>query len=115
MRLKSEVFAKALLRIAAANGAIAMLVRHGDEDAGAIFVRVNRLDGTSELYGPAPAGELNEDGDRRFQACFTAGARPDADVESYLSRQLDFDRDLWVIEIEDRQGRNFLGDWMSTS
>ena len=113
MRLKSEVFAKALLRIVAANGGTATLVRRGDEDAGAIFVRVNRLDGTSDLYGPAPAGEPSDDGDRRFSACFAAGSKPDPDVEAYLARQIEFDRDIWLIEIEDRRGRSFLDQWIA--
>ena len=113
MRLKSEVFVQALLRIAAANGAIAMLVRRGDTDAGAIFVRINRLDGSSSLYGPAPAGIEIEDGDRRFTPCFPAGAKPDLEVEAYLARQLEFDRDVWVVEIEDRRGRSFLDDWLA--
>ena len=113
MRLKSEIFAKALLRIVAANGGTATLVRRGDEDAGAIFVRVNRLDGTSDLYGPAPAGEPSDDGDRRFSACFAAAGKADAEVEAYLSRQLEFDRDIWLIEIEDRLGRSFLESWLA--
>ncbi len=45
MRLKSDVFVQAYMRIAAAGGAAAMLVRRGDADAGAIFIRINRLDG----------------------------------------------------------------------
>ena len=34
----------------------------------------------------------------------------DADADAYLSRQAAYDSDIWVIEIEDRQGRHFLGD-----
>jgi hypothetical protein len=33
---------------------------------------------------------------------------PEADVEAYLTRQLRFDPDIWIVEVEDRAGRHFL-------
>jgi hypothetical protein len=32
----------------------------------------------------------------------------DADAEAYLERQIKFDSDLWIVEVEDRAGRHFL-------
>jgi hypothetical protein len=32
------------------------------------------------------------------------------DVDASLSKQRSFDPDLWVIEVEDRQGRNLLDE-----
>ena len=29
---------------------------------------------------------------------------PEVDADTYLQRQLDFDPDLWILEIEDRDG-----------
>ena len=56
MRLKSEIWVKAYLRRCQHEGATAVLVRRGDTDAGAIYIKVSRLDGTAALFGPAPAG-----------------------------------------------------------
>jgi hypothetical protein len=28
-------------------------------------------------------------------------------------READFDSDLWIVEVEDRQGRHFLGGWLA--
>jgi hypothetical protein len=75
-----------------------------------LFVRVNRLDGTSDLFGPAPqsAFEAAEVAARAFSPCLARQSVPDAEIESYLARQLKFDPDIWIVEIEDRAGRNFL-------
>jgi hypothetical protein len=33
---------------------------------------------------------------------------PVADAEDRIRRELNFDSDLWLIEVEDREGRDFL-------
>ena len=112
MRLKSEIWVQAYLRICAANGIAGVLVRRGDADAGAIFVRVLRLDGRSDLYRPAAAGLDETNAERRFTPCFPNGPVNDANVEAYLLREAGYDSDLWIVEIEDRAGRHCLGDWL---
>ena len=44
----------------------------------------------------------------RIRACLKQQPAPNADAESYLTKQLRFDPDLWIVEVEDREGRNFL-------
>ena len=46
--------------------------------------------------------------DRAFIRALKNTPAPDADVEAYLLRQLKFDPDIWIVEVEDRAGRNFL-------
>jgi hypothetical protein len=83
--------------------------RRGAEEAGAIFVRICRLDGTSELFGPAPQSALETGaGDRMFTACLVSQRAPDAEIDTYLAREVKFDSDLWILEVEDLAGRNFL-------
>lgn len=113
MRLKAEIWVKAYVRRCAVEGVSAMVVRHGDDDAGAIFIRVNRLDGTSLLFGPAPAGLDGAESDRRWVAHVPMPGAPDEKVETLLAREYDFDRDLWIVETEDRAGRHFLEDWLA--
>lgn len=112
MRLRSEVWIKAYLRTVAAAGAFATVVRHGDEDRGAVFIKVRRLDGTADLYGPAPAG-LDEIEARQLWTLASKPAAAEADIDARLARERDFDSDLWVIEVEDRTGRHFLDDWLA--
>ncbi|HEY7458004.1 MAG TPA: DUF1491 family protein [Xanthobacteraceae bacterium] len=110
MRLKSAIWVAAYVRRCHLEGAFAVVRRRGAEEAGAIFVKISRLDGTAALYGPAPqsAFEGARPGDRRFVLSFAAGFVADADVEARLGRELGFDSDLWIVEVEDRAGRHFL-------
>ena len=113
MRLKAEIWVKAYLRRCNSQGADAVLVRRGDGDAGAIYIKVSRLDGTAVLYGPAPAGLDEARQDRRWQACLKGEAAFESDADAYLARQIDFDPDIWIVAVEDRQGRHFLDDWLA--
>ena len=110
MRLKSEIWVKAYLRRCTVNGAPAVVVRHGDDDAGAIYIKVCRLDGQATIFGPAPAGLSGADYDRRWVPCLKGRTVTEADGQDYLDKEARIDSDLWIIEIEDRQGRHFLGD-----
>jgi hypothetical protein len=113
MRLKSELWVKAYLRRCRTEGADALLVRRGDTDAGAIYIKVSRLDGTALLYGPAPAGLDEAREDRRWQPFLKGGPAAEAEVDGYLERQIGFDADIWIVAVEDRAGRHFLDDWLA--
>jgi hypothetical protein len=110
MRLKSEIWVKAYLRRCQVENVPAAIVRRGDNAAGAIFICVDRLDGTVDLYGPAPAGFSDSEIERRWVSCLGPGPVAQTEANRYLARQREFDPDLWIIEIEDKSGRHFLGD-----
>jgi hypothetical protein len=110
MRIKSEIWVRAYLRRCQAQGVPVVIARRGDEAAGAIFISIDRLDGTVLLYGPAPAGLIGSETERRWMSCFGSRAVSFIEVREYLARQREFDPDLWIIEIEDKAGRHFLDD-----
>ena len=107
-RLRSDFLVSAHLRRLNGLNIPAVLRRRGAAEAGAIFVKVDRLDGSADLYGPAPQAlfEAEDSGVRRFSALLS-GASP-LDVEERLTREIRFDSDLWIIEIDDRAGRHLL-------
>jgi hypothetical protein len=110
MRLKSALWVAAYLRRCQVEGVYAVVRRRGAEEAGAVFVRVSRLDGTSDLFGPAPqsAFDAAPDAERAFSPSLVSQPKLDAAVETYLAREIKFDPDIWIVEVEDRAGRNFL-------
>lgn len=110
MRLKSGLWVAAYVRRSFVEGVFAAVRRRGAEEAGAIFIKVNRLDGTADVYAPAPQSSFAKQHptDRAFSAALKAMPAADADVEAYLGRQIRFDPDVWIIETEDRAGRHFL-------
>lgn len=113
MRLKSEIWVKAYIRRCASDGGAAFVVRRGDADAGSIFIRINRLDGTSMLFGPASAGLDSAEVERRWSVRMGREPVQDQDVEVYMEREIGFDPDIWLVEVEDRSGRHFLDDWLA--
>ena len=110
MRLKSAIWVAAYIRRCNVEGAFAAVRRRGAEEAGAIFVKLNRLDGTAELFGPAPQSlfDTARPADRLFSRCLPEA--PEAKIEERLVRELRFDPDIWIIEVEDRAARHFLDD-----
>ena len=110
MRLKSAIWVAAYVRRCHLEGAFAVVRRRGAEEAGAIFVKIARLDGTAVLFGPAPQTAFDEahPSDRRFISCFGDKAVPEVEIDARLKRELNFEPDLWIVEVEDRAGRHFL-------
>lgn len=110
MRLKSGIWVAAYIRRCFVEGASAVLRRRGAEEAGAIFIKVDHLDGTASLFGPAPQSAFDEAQpmERAFAPLLKAQPAPIADIEARLVRELRYDPDLWIVEVEDRAGRHFL-------
>jgi len=116
MRLKSGIWVAAYLRRCNVEGVFVAVRRRGAQEAGAIFIKINRLDGTGILYGPAPQAVFEDarPADRVFSAVAGRGAPAvDGEIEARLVREIQFDPDLWILEVEDREGRNFLDNAVS--
>ncbi len=107
IRLRSDFWVAAYLRRCAVEGIPAALRRRGAAEAGAIFVKVDHLNGEASLYGPVPQSLIEtDDVDRKFIAVLTR--IPSMDVEDKIARELRFDADLWLVEIDMREDRHLL-------
>ena len=104
-RLPTKVWVDGLVRRAQVAGASAFILQSGDEARGDVLLKVARLDGTAIAYAPS----MNLEGDRIFLNLQVQGIGPEeVGVDAYLRRAAERDRDLWIVEIEDRDGRHFL-------
>lgn len=80
----------------------AFVVAHGDDTAGAVLVKLNRLDDHATAF----QRQFDLMADRRSWVVLAEG--PEPEVDAAIARQRGFDADLWVIEVEDRAGRHLL-------
>ncbi len=115
-RITSEFFVAAYVRRRNDAGFFTAVVRKGAAEAGAIFVKVSRLDGTADLYGPLPQVYLDDvdpaiAGGRVFERLLAAV--PEHEADERLASERRFDGDCWVVETEDRGGSSDL-DLMET-
>jgi hypothetical protein len=103
MLLSTDIWVGALIRRAELGGAFAVVARKGDARAGAVLVKIlNRLTGDTAVYAEAFRG----DGERVWMQ--PTGSHEEPDLDRYIERAVRVDPDLWVVEIEDRDGRHFL-------
>jgi hypothetical protein len=109
MRLKSSIWVAAYLRRCQTEGLFGAVRRRGAEEAGAVFVKIALLDGTAILYAPAPQTAYQDERPiERVFAPTTPAPIEEALVEERLTKEIRFDPDVWIVEIEDRAGRHFL-------
>lgn len=100
MRLKTEIFVSALVRRIFSDGGFAAVERKGEEAAGALFVTQRFRDGTVALFAPAPQSSF-EEGEaqgRKFEKRLETA--DEAAMRDALQREIRFDPDLWVVEVE---------------
>lgn len=102
-RLTAEFWVHAYLRRLDIANIPAFVVCKGDMTAGAVIVKSNQLNGSATLYHRTYDG-----GGQRVWSLLAEGAEPEMD--GIITKQRVFDRDLWVIEVEDPSGRTLLDE-----
>jgi len=101
-RLTTALRARAIMRLVESRGGFAAVLRHGDDSAGDLLVRVNapHIDDPAappvEIYAPATAPDGGFGWVRMGRPGYTDAAAADAAV----ARALDRDPDLWVLELD---------------
>jgi hypothetical protein len=102
VRLTADIWVSAYLTRLRLCEIPAFVVQRGDSTAGAVLVKLNTLDGRATCY------QRSFDvmtGDRKWMVLVAGEER---DIDASIAKQRGFDPDLWVIEVEDREGRHLL-------
>ena len=103
-RLTTEIWVAAYLTRLRLATIPAFIVQKGDGTAGAVLVKVNTLDGQACCY--QRSFDLMS-GDRRWVILVEGD---EASVDDSIGKQKSFDPDLWVIEVETRDGHHLLDE-----
>ncbi len=106
--LKSEIWVKAHLRRCFSAGLTAVVANRGAPEAGAIYVLVTLAADQTRVFAPAPGPAYNEKGQRTWSQPLGVSPATAEKVSEYLARQKSFDPDIWIIDIDDRQGTGLL-------
>ena len=104
MRLTAEIWVSAYLTRLRQIEVPAFVVQKGDATAGAVLIKLNTLDGQACCY--QRSFDLMT-GERRW-VVLVEGI--EGEVDASIQKQRGFDPDLWVIEVEDKQGRHLLDE-----
>ncbi|MBO9442478.1 DUF1491 family protein [Phaeobacter italicus] len=103
-RLTASFWVQAYLTRLRLSDIPAFVTAHGDDTAGAVLVKLNTLD------GQAKALHRSYDLMTGARSWVTLAEGDERTVDAAIGKQRSFDPDLWVVEVEDRQGRHLLDE-----
>lgn len=100
MRVTSDLWVSALLRRIFSEGGFGAVLRRGGDSAGAIFIVIRDRMGEAVLYGPAPQTGYDDakPDDRLFVEMLRT--TEETRIDERLAKEMRFDPDLWLVEIE---------------
>lgn len=105
MRLRADIWVAAYMRTIEVGGGFATLRRRGAAEAGAVFIVLDCLDGRVALFAPGPS---NEAGERRFVRAHKAEWVDLPAISDRLAREIGRDPDIWIVDVERRDGAHGL-------
>lgn len=111
VRLAAEVWVAAYMRKVRVMGGSAYLRRRGADQGGAVILKITSTDrGFHEPNCSALTRVSTLEGGLAWSWLAGPELCAEAAVDAKLEKQTSFDPDLWIVEVEDRQGRHFLDD-----
>jgi len=110
VRLPTHIEVNALLRRVAAAGGFATVLAKGERDAGTVLVVVLGRDRDSRAFERMPQpGSTRAWSVSRAQDPADPGA-----FEAYLDRRRTQDPDLWIVELDVRDGERFIEEFLDS-
>lgn len=103
-RLTADFWVRAYLTRLRLADIPAFITAKGDATAGAVLVKLATLDGRARAF------QRSFDLMTGNRAWIVLAEGEERAVDAAIARQRGYDPDLWVVEIEDRQGRTLLDE-----
>ena len=101
-RLPTALWVSAIIRRLSADAVPVAVVHKGEADSGILTIKLNLLDGTARIVTEG----RDIDGRPGWMAPLGEEPMPEDKADAYLARAADRDPDIWVVEVEDKSGRN---------
>jgi len=104
-RLRSKIWVQAYLKKLEIQNIAAYVSAHGDDNSGAIIIKVIKMDGSSQLYQKT----FDLQNNRNVWVKIMEGS--DMEIDTLLEKQKVTDPDIWVVEVESANGQNYLDEF----
>lgn len=101
-RLPTELWVQAHLRRCSIDAMPAALLRRGEPERGTVLLKLNQIEAGCRILTQA----RDLDGRLGWLAALGGKLVAEAEADAYIARAVERDPDLWVIEIENPDGRN---------
>ena len=100
MAINSEIIVNSFIRTARYKMLDVYLIKRGEKVSGEIFLKLNNLEGASRLYTYKKTNKSNF-----WETYSTNDWVEDKIIESKIEKAIKIDEDIWVLELEDREGK----------
>lgn len=94
-RIKAGIWVSAALRLGMLDGKPGVVVRKGDADAGGVLVKLHGRSGSMVL-----SQFRDMEGELAWMRSTGPEPVPEQAADDYITKQLRFDPDLWVLEFD---------------
>ncbi len=101
-RLPTEIWLTAQMRQGHAAGTPVYLLRRGEPRAGAVLVKVNLMGPGCRVLSQVRDGL----GQLGWMSALGEAPATEAEADAYIERAVKRDPDLWVVEVESRDGKH---------
>ena len=101
-RLPTDLWVMGHIRGLSAQGIPATVAHKGEAKGGTLLLKINQLELGCRLLSQA----RDLDGRLGWLAAFKGEFVAEGEADAYIARAVSRDPDLWVVEIEDREGRH---------
>lgn len=102
-KLETAFWLKAHIKLWNDRGIPMLVVKRGEATAGAVLVKINQ---GRDIGCCVLAQTRTAEGKPAWVRGTGETLVEEAEADAYITRQLRYDPDLWVVEIEDRAGRH---------
>ena len=106
--VKAHLWVKAHLALCFSQGLTAVVAQKGAPEAGVVYAQITVSATQVRVLAPAPGPAFDDQGQRTWSLPLGLDFVTPQKADEYFKRQRSFDPDIWIIDIDDRDGTGLL-------